>query len=123
MSMMDRMRRKLLTAKLGSKRGSALAKHLPVKRSEVYPRAGSLGRSRGRSIPVGKSEVDPEEGSGSEFNPDGSEVNPSMFPLPSHLIPGIAVTPKNLTVSEYEEADLGRTIRLPSKPRINSPHR
>ena len=46
----------------------------------------------GLLIPGEMSEVDPEKGSGSEFHPNGSEVNSSMFPLLSHLIPGIAVT-------------------------------
>ncbi len=42
---------------------------------------------QGRSIPAERSEVDPKEGSGSEFNPDGAEGNPSMFGLLSNLIP------------------------------------
>ncbi len=45
-----------------------------------------IGHSQGRSIPGKRSDVDPEEGS-------GSGVNPGIFLLPSHLIPGIAVTP------------------------------
>ncbi len=50
-----------------------------------------ISRYRGMSIPREKSELDPEEGSGSEFNPDMSEVNPSMFLLLAHLISGTTV--------------------------------